>query len=1191
MAEKLKIGAELDIDTSKAEKKIKNAFEDAINNNSKITTNSIEKIISETTVKENDKIINSYEAIIQEYNETKEELSKFYNYLINHTDLSIEKLYALRDVVKDIKDSPELSDLYRNIVNIQGIGAGDDLIRDLGKIEGSLNRYIQEIKSVENTNLAGNINLSRAQEKVNEMQQSVKNIDSIQKQIEDRIYSIENGTEKQTLDLDTVRDRLQEIKDIVFSGDYEVSAVDGLIEEFEKLINVEKELTETTQNLKQRAFDMLLSNFKKFGSNVKGVLNHIKKFGANIVGLIKNLQSSAKGFNINLMAILKYAIGIRSLYTLFNRLRSAASDGLNAIAQYSTPLKKSIDTINDSFMQMKASVGAAIAPLVQVLAPVIAQIAQLFVTAANAVARFIAVLTGKKTFTAASLAVSNFGQAAKGAGKATKDAAKDVKQSLAPFDDLQVLAQDTSDALDDLSGAGGGGSGDGFNYKSMFTELPAVSELADLIKKAWKSEDVLHAFEDVGKYIGEYLEKALDKALVEFWPKAQEFAGKIANAIAGTINGFVKVSGLAESIGSTIAAAINTGLTFLSNFWNGVDWNAVGRFLYNGITQAVNDVDWNKLGDYLTGKINGLINLAWSAVGDGGWLQTAITKASEVFHRIVTEVDWQKLGETLHTAIKTLLDGAMNFLNENHDDIVQKFQEFLEGLNIDDIISSLWGLIVEGMSLAFSLAIKFLQDSGLVSAALGLWLTIEFSKLFGGPVATLLQNQLSTGLANTVTTSIQNILAGGMIAGALYTLGVGIVTGIDNAMRENTGFVSGTISTMTYEAVQGANGEIYARGWDGGLTLVQGTQVGIGENGYLVTDEVTGLAYLVTNQVNDSGVEINGIIATHARNGKVLIQDNNAEIVENTDVTTTAIYQAWFTKLNESELTAGEKSVAIQELIAALNKNTKEDTDRALEAMAAKYNLEYSNMETTADTAASNIDSSVETMSNNVDTNTDTAMSNADLNTETAMNNMDTNVEEAMQNISENVDTGMEDAKTAVDTATKDIQTSLDDMTKTTDEKVSAFKKLMEEIAKAVATAASAVASSPIKPIIDTSSIDNGINKLNTFLSLAKSAGSVNVNTSASIKVPHMASGGVLPPNQPFLAMLGDQKSGTNIEAPLDTIVQAMEEALGSMGYSGIGGQEIVLNIDGTTLARMTIPTTMKELNRQGYNVKVLEGK
>lgn len=44
----------------------------------------------------------------------------------------------------------------------------------------------------------------------------------------------------------------------------------------------------------------------------------------------------------------------------------------------------------------------------------------------------------------------------------------------------------------------------------------------------------------------------------------------------------------------------------------------------------------------------------------------------------------------------------------------------------------------------------------------------------------------------------------------------------------------------------------------------------------------------------------------------------------------------------------------------------------------------------------------------------------------------------------------------------------------------------------------------------------------------------------ASTPLPKLATGAVIPPNAPFAAILGDQRSGTNIEAPLSTIQQAV---------------------------------------------------
>ena len=49
-------------------------------------------------------------------------------------------------------------------------------------------------------------------------------------------------------------------------------------------------------------------------------------------------------------------------------------------------------------------------------------------------------------------------------------------------------------------------------------------------------------------------------------------------------------------------------------------------------------------------------------------------------------------------------------------------------------------------------------------------------------------------------------------------------------------------------------------------------------------------------------------------------------------------------------------------------------------------------------------------------------------------------------------------------------------------------------------------------------------------------------------QIPYLAEGAVIPPNRKFLAVLGDQKNGTNIEAPLDTIKQAVAEVLAGQG-------------------------------------------
>ena len=75
-----------------------------------------------------------------------------------------------------------------------------------------------------------------------------------------------------------------------------------------------------------------------------------------------------------------------------------------------------------------------------------------------------------------------------------------------------------------------------------------------------------------------------------------------------------------------------------------------------------------------------------------------------------------------------------------------------------------------------------------------------------------------------------------------------------------------------------------------------------------------------------------------------------------------------------------------------------------------------------------------------------------------------------------------------------------------------------------------------------------------------------NLSTISRVSLPRLATGAVLPANQPFLSVVGDQKHGTNIEAPLDTIKQALKETLQGMNMTD--NSPIVIEIDGKEVFR-----------------------
>lgn len=93
----------------------------------------------------------------------------------------------------------------------------------------------------------------------------------------------------------------------------------------------------------------------------------------------------------------------------------------------------------------------------------------------------------------------------------------------------------------------------------------------------------------------------------------------------------------------------------------------------------------------------------------------------------------------------------------------------------------------------------------------------------------------------------------------------------------------------------------------------------------------------------------------------------------------------------------------------------------------------------------------------------------------------------------------------------------------------------------------------------------------------------IHINPVAEVKLPRLATGAVIPPNREFLAVLGDQKSGTNIETPLATMIQAFKQALAEGGYSG--ANEAVLVCDKDVLGKVIYKLNKAEGSRIGVNL------
>ncbi|WP_418775328.1 hypothetical protein [Hominenteromicrobium sp.] len=108
-----------------------------------------------------------------------------------------------------------------------------------------------------------------------------------------------------------------------------------------------------------------------------------------------------------------------------------------------------------------------------------------------------------------------------------------------------------------------------------------------------------------------------------------------------------------------------------------------------------------------------------------------------------------------------------------------------------------------------------------------------------------------------------------------------------------------------------------------------------------------------------------------------------------------------------------------------------------------------------------------------------------------------------------------------------------------------------------------------------------------------------NIPQVPQVQIPRLAQGAVIPPNQQFAAILGDQTRGRNLEAPEGLIRQIVREETGNVyndvlraiNNSNLGKKATIMGdviMDGQKVGRLVAKPVFREGNRAGYiKVKV----
>lgn len=256
-------------------------------------------------------------------------------------------------------------------------------------------------------------------------------------------------------------------------------ALPGMNAELKELESVRAKQLGTMDRLKAKEseiFSTLLKqeeSLKRQKEEAGGLEKRLSNPAASFSSIKEAVAATSASLNKGLKNVLRWGLGIGSAAVLARKLFSSLKEGVEAFAEQDAETKASISGLKSSLQALKMSWGAAFAPILNAVAPILQKLIGWLTQAYNALQMFFAALSGKGTYKAVK-ANEQLAESYGGAG----DAAEKAEKQLLGFDEINKLNAE--------SGGGGGGGGGGLDPGSMFDITPVtgkVQSFVDMIKK------------------------------------------------------------------------------------------------------------------------------------------------------------------------------------------------------------------------------------------------------------------------------------------------------------------------------------------------------------------------------------------------------------------------------------------------------------------------------------------------------------------------------------------------------------------------------------------------------------------------------------------------------------------------------------------------------------------------------------
>jgi len=941
-------------------------------------------------------------------------------------------------------------------------------------------------------------------------------------------------------------------------------------QEAKEMTESQKEVAEGNEKTAESA-EKASKSMKRYGRSLgdfgRTILHTIRTALNKLVSAFRQLshhlslsnrhqRGLTSGMKHSLRTVLTYTLGVSSLLALIRKGRGYVSEAFKVMAQEIPEVNKDISMLGTSFKELKATFGTMLQPLLHSLAPILNDLIQKVIALMNNIAKFFATLTGQNYVYQAT--VANYDYA-----KSVEEAQKANEGALASFDKLNVIQKDNTKNTMALTK-------DTVKYKKVKIEPDENNwwvAFGKLLREGWKNINLTEA----GEWFAEGIAGLLDAIP---WDRIQE-KGKNGGKLAATfINGITNPddlkgkSHLAVAIGGFFANLIQLGVNSLSSFVHTVDWSNLGKFIADSIdtlkTQLRETDTWKTAGEAFGRLFQGLVEFGLELIvkgnifsGLGTDLFTMFSAALEKGLEVNPETGntyLKDFGIMITNALTKFLDEVIDFLDKVDKDgkLYDAINQLFLGIDLIEIAKRMVKVFLKG----FKIGLKALVEGA--AGALGISVDADTAEFFaeaigigilGSKIAGLVRNITGSGGLLSAFTKKDRSLETQRRKVESESAAVGILSGILGLLGLTAGHTSDEIDDLTQKVY--AMGVVAEEDADPALVAIRDRIYGVGEAGQAVCKQME----------EDTKTTVDNVSLTF---GQAVIKLNEVD---------TSAYNSVIS-ISKQVINTLEQMWAGAQLIAHVQYKTPEGT------------IDYGHTPTSSEqaligqkgnaTALSTVgvgagltsmvkaDSLAETLRSIVSADKFSTVSGAPYSqliansiSATSQNNdaiLKANAQDLWNQINVVSDEKIQEALMGV---FLDAGKSM------------GYNKLEEILASPGAYAGTwglILANSDGWESIVKAAVHGDLNGLKMpfsqrdvdaedfFRAFKKTSSWLNLlmgGSFSSLSLPVIsgafAKGVVIPPNKPFLGILGDQTNGTNVETPLSTIKQAVAEVLSNI--------------------------------------------